>query len=196
MRSGRRHAPVKHQHTALARVILHLYVCLLQELKFHHSQTWLPTICRCIFQSQLVPKNIKIQQYGLRLRVSNALHGKLSSWVSADWKCPDKNFFQLNLTSPVQTSQLGWLSSAYANFMSGSWSHLCHLKKKSFWKKPSAKIFICVLARGFETMGQIPATTNLRKTHKTAAYVKIPMFFPTLLTKQLLGNTNHTSLGM
>lgn len=51
-----------------------------------------------------VLKNSKTQQHCLRFRT-----GTLSSQVSVDWKCPDRNSFQLNSMSLAQTPQVGQL---------------------------------------------------------------------------------------
>jgi len=68
-------------------------------------------------------------------------------------------------------------------------------KEKGILEKNCCYDFLqCVSAWSFEIMGQIPAITSVRKAQKTAVSVKIPVFFPTLLTKQLLADTNHACI--
>lgn len=195
MRSCKRHTPVRLQHAALVQVILRLDARLLEELKPQCSQTWLPAICRYILQPQVISdvlKNSKIQQYCLRLRVSKASYWEIVfpgfSWLKTS------RYKLLPAELDVSSTNCSAGLVVFCLYKPHVWklTSLVLRKEKGILEKknPYCYDFLpCVPAWSFETTGQIPAITTIRKTQKTAAYVKIPIFFPTLLTKQLLADT-------
>lgn len=151
-----------------------LYLWLLQALKPQCSWTWLQVYSPTL-SSFRRPEG---HQGPAVLSEAESLRG----FTLGNWKCPDTNSFQLNLVFPAQTPHLGWLFSAYTNLTSGSWPHLHCLKRKGFWKKTAAMIFFHVFQPGVLKPRAIPGHDHHQESPEKR-YVKMPIFFPTLLTK-------------
>lgn len=141
--------------------------------------------------------NSKIQQYCLRLRVSEGLYREIV-FLSVSWLKTSR--YKL---LPAELDVSGTYPSAgpvvFCLYKPHVWklTSLVWPKEKGILEKKRCYDFLpCVPAWSFETMGQIPVITIVRKIQKTTVYVKIPVFFPTLLTKPLLSDTNHTCIGM